>query len=87
MVMNLLSVRREVGEFKERYKWMALCVVLALLGIVTRLVYLQIIERDHWVAEAERNILKRVRLPATRGLRSCQEEICLQNCVGASAVA
>jgi penicillin-binding protein 2 len=66
--MNLLSVRREVGEFKERYKWMALCVVLALLGIVARLVHLQIIEREHWVAEAQRNILKRVRLPATRGL-------------------
>ena len=27
--MSLLSVRREVGEFRKRYKWMALAVVLS----------------------------------------------------------
>lgn len=64
----MLSARREVGEFKERYKWMALFVVLALCGIISRLVYLQLIEREKWAGEAQRNILKRVRLPATRGL-------------------
>lgn len=64
----MLSARREVGEFKERYKWMALFVVLSLLGIVSRLFYLQVFQGDHWAAEANRNILKRVRLPATRGL-------------------
>ena len=25
--MTMLSVRREVGEFRKRYKWMALCVL------------------------------------------------------------
>jgi penicillin-binding protein 2 len=64
----LLSVRREVGEFRKRYKWMALAVVVAMLLIVMRLVYLQIIEYDHWAKEATDNITKHVRLSATRGL-------------------
>lgn len=66
--MTMLSVRREVGEFKKRYKWMALFVLLAMGGVVVRLVQLQLIEHQAWAAEAERNITKIVRLPATRGL-------------------
>jgi penicillin-binding protein 2 len=66
--MTLLSVRREVGEFRKRYKWMALAVFLSLGGVLVRLFQLQIIEHDRWAAEAERNITKRIRLPATRGL-------------------
>jgi penicillin-binding protein 2 len=66
--MTLLSVRREVGEFRKRYKWMALAVVLSMSALLARLVYLQILEHDHWAAEAEKNITKHVRLPATRGL-------------------
>ena len=66
--MTMLSVRREVGEFRKRYKWMALAVLVALGAILVRLVQLQLIERDHWAQEAQRNITKRVRLPATRGL-------------------
>jgi penicillin-binding protein 2 len=66
--MTLLSVRREVGEFRKRYKWMALVVFLSLVGILARLFHLQIIDHQRWAAEAERNITKRIRLPATRGL-------------------
>jgi penicillin-binding protein 2 len=66
--MTMLSVRREVGEFRKRYKWMALCVLLSLGGIVVRLFHLQIIDHERWALEAERNIQKRIRLPATRGL-------------------
>ena len=65
---TLLSVRREVGEFRKRYKWMALLVVVSMCGIVVRLVQLQMLEYRHWLSEAEQNITKRVRLPATRGL-------------------
>ncbi len=64
----MLSVRREVGEFRKRYKWMALCVLLSMAGIVVRLVHLQLIEHSHWAAEARRNITRRMRIPATRGL-------------------
>jgi penicillin-binding protein 2 len=66
--MTMLSVRREVGEFRKRYKWMALCVLLSMGGIVARLVHLQLVEHERWAREAERNIMKRIRLPATRGL-------------------
>jgi penicillin-binding protein 2 len=66
--MTMLSVRREVGEFKKRYKWMAL-VVLATFGLILfRLVYLQLITYDKWAAEARNNITKHVMLPATRGI-------------------
>lgn len=66
--MTMLSVRREVGEFKKRYKWMVLFVLLCMGGIVVRLLQLQLVEHGAWSAEAERNITKIVRLPATRGL-------------------
>jgi len=66
--MTMLSVRREVGEFRKRYKWMALFVVLSMLGVIIRLVDLQLFEHARWAAEAERNITRRMRLPATRGL-------------------
>jgi penicillin-binding protein 2 len=66
--MTMLSVRREVGEFKKHYKWMAL-VVIATFGVLFfRLVYLQLITHRSWSAEAQKNITKRVRLPATRGI-------------------
>jgi penicillin-binding protein 2 len=66
--MTMLSVRREVGEFRKRYKWMALCVVLSMFGVLLRLADLQLIEHERWAAEAQRNITRRLRLPATRGL-------------------
>jgi penicillin-binding protein 2 len=66
--MTLLSVRREVGEFRKRYKWMALVVLLSMTAIIVRLVQLQMIEHEHWVVEADKNITKHIRLPATRGL-------------------
>ena len=66
--MTLLSVRREVGEFRKRYKWMALAALLSMGSIIVRLVHLQLLEHDVWAAEAEKNITKHIRLPATRGL-------------------
>lgn len=66
--MTMLSVRREVGEFKKRYKWMALFVSVCFGAVLMRLVYLQIATYDHWAKEARRNITKRVRLHATRGV-------------------
>ena len=40
--MNLLRVSREVGEFRKRYKWMALGVSLAFAVLLARIVYLQV---------------------------------------------
>ncbi|HKP63456.1 MAG TPA: penicillin-binding protein 2 [Polyangiales bacterium] len=66
--MNLLSVRRELGEFKKRYKWMVVFVMVAMSAILGRLFQLQIMQNDRWLVEAEKNITKVVRLPATRGI-------------------
>ena len=59
--MTMLSVRREVGEFRKRYKWMALFVVATLGSILVRLVFLQIIDYDHWANEARKNITKTIK--------------------------
>ncbi len=66
--MTMLSVRRDVGEFRKRYKWMALAAVLAFGSVLVRLVQLQVFEHPRWASEARDNITRRVRLPATRGL-------------------
>src|SRR5687768_14324847 len=66
--MTLLSVRREVGEFKKRYKWMALVAVLAFGVLFFRAFQLQILENDHFAAIARENITKTITLPATRGI-------------------
>lgn len=63
-----LSPRREVGEFRKRYKWMALFVIVAMCTVVGRLFQLQLLQHAHWAMEARKNITKVVRLPATRGL-------------------
>jgi penicillin-binding protein 2 len=78
--MNLLSVRREVGEFKKRYKWMVLFVLVTMTTIIGRLFQLQLVQNDRWLAEAEKNITKVVRLPATRGIiRDHKGRIVAQN--------
>ena len=47
---------------------MALVVLISMTAIIGRLVQLQMVEHDHWVVEADKNITKHIRLPATRGL-------------------
>lgn len=66
--MNLLSVRREVGEFKKRYKWMALVVTLVFLGLLGRMVQLQLVEYEHYASIALKNTTRTSSLKATRGL-------------------
>ena len=66
--MTLLSHRREVNEFRKRYKWMALVATLAFLVLLSRAVHLEIIDYDRWNQNAIDNITKTVTLPATRGI-------------------
>ncbi len=66
--MNLLSVSREVGEFKKRYKWMALGVSVAFFTLFSRIVYLQVFAHEEFSAIAQENIIKTLDLPATRGV-------------------
>lgn len=66
--MITLSQRREVGEFRKRYRWMALFVVLVFLGIIIRIAQVQLIDSERWSSIAQQNITKTVELPATRGI-------------------
>jgi len=66
--MITLSQRREVGEFRKRYRWMALFVVLVFAGIIVRVAQVQLFQRDRWSGIAQQNITKTLELPATRGI-------------------
>ena len=66
--MITLSQRREVGEFRKRYRWMALFVVLVFAGIIIRVAQVQLLQRDRWSGIAQQNITKTLELPATRGV-------------------
>ena len=44
--MTLRSVRREVGELRKRFKWMAMVVLIAMGLIVVRLIHLQLVDYD-----------------------------------------
>ncbi len=66
--MKMLSPRREVGEFRKRYKWMALAVLLSFGTLAARVFVLQVLRHDHFAEIAQENITKTIPLPATRGL-------------------
>jgi penicillin-binding protein 2 len=66
--MITLSQRREVGEFRKRYRWMALFVVLVFSGVIIRIAQVQLFQRDRWSGIAQQNIIKTLELPATRGV-------------------
>ncbi len=65
---NLLLPRSDVGEFRKRYKWMALAALLAFLTIVGRLFQLQALDGATYSTIAHENIIRRVVLPTTRGV-------------------
>lgn len=65
---NLLVPRSDVGEFRKRYKWMALFVFLTFGAVVARLFFLQIISGADYAAIAHENIIRRVTIATTRGV-------------------
>ena len=75
-----LSRQREVNEFRKRYKWMALVVLLCFAVIIGRLVQLQLVERNRYKAIAIGNMTKTLVYPATRGLlRDAQGAVIASN--------
>ena len=66
--MTLLSQRREVGEFKKRYKWMTLVVLASFAVLAARAIQLQVVSHDEYAQIARENVTKTITLPATRGL-------------------
>jgi penicillin-binding protein 2 len=67
-VSNLLVHRSDVGEFRKRYKWLALFASLAFVTIAVRLFQLQVVDEAQYAAVAHENIIRRVVLPTTRGV-------------------
>ena len=73
---DLLVPRSDVGEFRKRYKFFALVVVLAFCAVIVRLVDLQLIHGAEYQATAHENIIRRVTLATTRGvIRDAQGKI------------
>jgi penicillin-binding protein 2 len=60
--------RSDIGEFRRRYKWMALFVVLAFLVVLGRLFDLQVLNGKEYSETAHENIIRRVVTPTTRGV-------------------
>jgi penicillin-binding protein 2 len=67
-VSDLLVPRTDVGEFRRRFKWMALVAFLAFTAVVCRLFELQVLEGASYAAIAHDNIIRHVPLPTTRGV-------------------
>jgi penicillin-binding protein 2 len=65
---DFLVARSDVGEFRKRYKWMALVAFLAFFVVVGRLFQLQIVSGSSYRATAHENIIRRVTLATTRGV-------------------
>lgn len=66
--MITISQRHEVGEFRKRYRWMGLFVVLVFGALIVRVAQVQLFQRDRWSGIAQQNITKTLELPATRGV-------------------
>ncbi len=66
--MSALGQRSDVSEFRNRFRWVALFMMLCLLTLVGRLFYLQIYTGAENRAVARENIIRRVTLATTRGV-------------------
>jgi penicillin-binding protein 2 len=66
--VSLLGQRPDVGEFRKRFKYMALVVVILMLVLVGKLVHLQVIKGAEYASIAHENIVHRVTLATSRGV-------------------
>jgi penicillin-binding protein 2 len=60
--------RSDVSEFRKRFRWIGVVMVLFFMGIIVRLFQLQVIEADDNKAMARENIVRRITLATTRGI-------------------
>jgi penicillin-binding protein 2 len=78
--MKLFVQRSDVGEFRRRYHFMVLGILLAFAVLTARLAQLQIAEAPSHRAQARRNIVGRVTLATTRGvIRDSQGRVLAAN--------
>ncbi|MCP4606798.1 MAG: penicillin-binding protein 2 [Proteobacteria bacterium] len=62
-----VSSRSEISEFRRRYHWMRLFVVLTFLVLIARLIQLQLIDGDEYYDQSMSNVIRTVSIPAVRG--------------------
>ncbi|MDJ0762348.1 MAG: penicillin-binding protein 2 [Myxococcota bacterium] len=62
-----VSSRSELSEFRRRYRWMRLFVVLTFLVLVGRLIQLQLVDGDEHYRESLSNVIRTASIPAVRG--------------------
>lgn len=75
-----LTPRSDVGEFRRRYRYMLLAIVVAFAILTARLLQLQIVEGAMHRGQARRNIVGRVSLATTRGvIRDSQGRVLAAN--------
>lgn len=78
--MNFLVQRSDVGEFRRRYRWMVLVVLVAFSILIGRLFQLQILEGDVHRAQARRNIIGEIPQATSRGvIRDAQGKVLAAN--------
>jgi len=66
--MSILVQRSDVGEFRKRYRWMVLFVVVAFLVLFARVFQLQILQGEVHRGQALRNIVRETKLATRRGV-------------------
>lgn len=65
---DLLVRRSDAREFRRRFRWFALAVLGGFLLLLGRAFQLQVVEGDAYRKLAHDNIVRRVKLPTTRGV-------------------
>jgi penicillin-binding protein 2 len=66
--VSLLVQRPDVSEFRKRFRWLTVVVLVLLLAVVGRMVQLQLLLGDEYAAIARENIVRKVTLATTRGI-------------------
>ncbi len=66
--MSRLVPRADVSEFRQRFGWLTLFVLLCFAAIAARLFQLQLLHAEDYQAVARENIIHKVRLATTRGI-------------------
>lgn len=66
--MSLLVPRPDVSEFRQRFRWLTLVVIVLFIAIVARLVHLQLVMGEEYSAIARENVVRKITLATTRGI-------------------
>jgi len=66
--MSFLGHEEQVRELQDRFRWIYPTLFLAIAILVSRLIYLQVITGDKMRRYSEENRIKKVEIPAPRGM-------------------